>query len=466
MLKNRKVFLKIAQEHEANIFHFKWIDDFSAARNYALSKSTGDWILYLDGDERISSKSKNEILNIIKSQTKLGVNCTVNSINTRGEDSQIMKYIRLFRRDDRIHFVGSAHEQIEPALINQNYEIIDSNIEIIHVGYDVNKEILQQKAKRNLDLLLKDYNKNKSSYLAYQIGNSYSVLGREHEKIDFFHEALKDVELPKELRSVCFLQIADFEMRRDNLKDATYTLIRGLNENNDNTMLNLLGSQIYSKQNDYGKALNLCEHAYEVNIKIKDQLIYSQNQSIAIDPRKIVFQGLLLSVSSKNNIKLRKFLDLLNTEESTFINKLLNKEVLSISQISEFIILVKPYMIDLIILLLNEYNHKNRNELLTQLQKKHPLNSKIISNLASSLINDGKIEDAINLLEKSINNGTFESSIIMYLASIYVQTNKLEKLVSLLEKVERKSHEDPLLSKHLNVLKDKLMPLFESQMAR
>ena len=34
---------------------FKWVDDFAAAKNYAKSLATGDWILFLDGDECINA---------------------------------------------------------------------------------------------------------------------------------------------------------------------------------------------------------------------------------------------------------------------------------------------------------------------------------------------------------------------------------------------------------------------------
>ena len=40
--------IEIAEKYGAKIFHFEWVNDFSAARNFALAKSTGDWILYLD----------------------------------------------------------------------------------------------------------------------------------------------------------------------------------------------------------------------------------------------------------------------------------------------------------------------------------------------------------------------------------------------------------------------------------
>ncbi|MGH4138614.1 tetratricopeptide repeat-containing glycosyltransferase family 2 protein [Clostridium sp.] len=44
---------KIAHEYTDKIFDFKWIDDFSAARNYAFSKATMDYNLWLDADDVI-----------------------------------------------------------------------------------------------------------------------------------------------------------------------------------------------------------------------------------------------------------------------------------------------------------------------------------------------------------------------------------------------------------------------------
>jgi glycosyltransferase involved in cell wall biosynthesis len=47
----------IAKELGAQVYFFKWIDDFSAARNYALEKSTGEWIFWLDDDEWIDENN-------------------------------------------------------------------------------------------------------------------------------------------------------------------------------------------------------------------------------------------------------------------------------------------------------------------------------------------------------------------------------------------------------------------------
>ncbi len=72
---------EIAKEFNAKVFHFDWINDFSAARNYALKKSEGDWILYLDADERLDKDSLEELKNIIKTNLKIGYYCTVKSFD-------------------------------------------------------------------------------------------------------------------------------------------------------------------------------------------------------------------------------------------------------------------------------------------------------------------------------------------------------------------------------------------------
>jgi len=48
------------------IDHFKWINDFSAARNYSFSKATSEYILWLDSDDTIKPKDYQKLLNLKK----------------------------------------------------------------------------------------------------------------------------------------------------------------------------------------------------------------------------------------------------------------------------------------------------------------------------------------------------------------------------------------------------------------
>ncbi len=43
--------LDVVKEYTDKIYHFDWINDFSAARNVALKNAKGEWFMYFDDDE-------------------------------------------------------------------------------------------------------------------------------------------------------------------------------------------------------------------------------------------------------------------------------------------------------------------------------------------------------------------------------------------------------------------------------
>ena len=252
--------LKIAEEFGAKIYHFEWIKDFSAARNFALSKSTGNWILYLDADERIEQKSKKEIFRLTKNNKKLGINCIINNLDDNKKAPTLMKYVRLFRNNKNISFVGKAHEQIESSLRQQGYKIIDSNIEITHLGYNVSKDKLKEKANRNLELLLNEYNEKPTWYGAYQIANSYSVLDDMENSILFTKRTLEYKNLRKEFKSVCYIRIANFEMEKGNLDYAKKMIDKGIQSDRNHPLMNYLAAHIYQRFGLNDEALEFCKN--------------------------------------------------------------------------------------------------------------------------------------------------------------------------------------------------------------
>ena len=67
--------VEIAERMGAKLFHFEWIDDFAAAKNFALSKAKGNWIAFLDADEYFSDKDALHLLKILETMNPT-VECT------------------------------------------------------------------------------------------------------------------------------------------------------------------------------------------------------------------------------------------------------------------------------------------------------------------------------------------------------------------------------------------------------
>lgn len=55
---------QIAEKFTNKIFNFAWCDDFSKARNFAFSKATGNYIMWLDADDVIPKETAIELLKL------------------------------------------------------------------------------------------------------------------------------------------------------------------------------------------------------------------------------------------------------------------------------------------------------------------------------------------------------------------------------------------------------------------
>jgi GT2 family glycosyltransferase/predicted Zn-dependent protease len=102
--------VEIAKEHGAEVHHFEWRDDFSAARNEALRYATGDWVLSLDADEELLAEHRETILEEMRADGVMGYRLPI--IN-KGREQEGRSYVpRLFRNAPGLFYVGRVHEQV------------------------------------------------------------------------------------------------------------------------------------------------------------------------------------------------------------------------------------------------------------------------------------------------------------------------------------------------------------------
>lgn len=105
--------LQIAKNYTNKIFKFE-NNDYAFFRNKAFEKSLGDWVLYVDADERVSSQLKEEIDKFItKNEFSAYAISRINIIF--GQEVRYGPFwpdwvIRLIKREDFENWVGEIHE--------------------------------------------------------------------------------------------------------------------------------------------------------------------------------------------------------------------------------------------------------------------------------------------------------------------------------------------------------------------
>ncbi len=98
------------------VFH-ELNDDFAAQRNFALTQTDSDWIMYLDADERLDENLCNHIINVVHENKKNSQYAMKRYMLFNGYEfhhgifSPDCVY-RLFPRD-KVHWVGKVHEHPE-----------------------------------------------------------------------------------------------------------------------------------------------------------------------------------------------------------------------------------------------------------------------------------------------------------------------------------------------------------------
>jgi len=178
--------LDIQKLDKIKLFQFKWCNDFSKARNYSLSKATGDWIFTIDSDEILENKS----LNFDNDYNFYFANIYNGSLS--------YKSIRAFKNLPGVKYKNKVHESVEDFFKGQTGA--DSNIKIVHSGcIDLTDEDKLKKIKRNYKIMEMD---KKAAYRNAFFSKHYFAMGDMQKCIDYGMKALKQKNLNNDNKAI------------------------------------------------------------------------------------------------------------------------------------------------------------------------------------------------------------------------------------------------------------------------
>lgn len=174
--------VRIAEECGATVLYFDWCDDFSAAKNFAIEASTGDWIIFLDADQYFCENCGKQVRRAIENAERKGTNAIfareVNIDLSTGKLKSEVGIVRIFHADLRYHY--PIHESIFSPQGLKIMSVQKAQFFYYHTGYSSDRFV--DKLERNLRLLQKEMdsgpNPDRAAGLHAYMCDCYSGLNR------------------------------------------------------------------------------------------------------------------------------------------------------------------------------------------------------------------------------------------------------------------------------------------------
>jgi tetratricopeptide (TPR) repeat protein len=183
----------IALAHGAKVIDFAWCDSFAAARNECLKHATGDWILWIDGDEFFDEANRQKLRELfanLKDENAAYV-MTQRSRHQQGTMGSRVQQVRLFRRRPGIGWEYRVHEQLLPNLRRAGFDVRFTDIVLEHTGYQ-DPALRRQKLERNLRLLHLDLaDRPDDPFTLFNLGLVYGQIERQADAVACLRKSLE-----------------------------------------------------------------------------------------------------------------------------------------------------------------------------------------------------------------------------------------------------------------------------------
>lgn len=188
--------VEIARKFTDNVFHFDWINDFSAARNSTLEKAQGEWYMFVDADEiavdctGIIKFFKSGEYKNFKSAAYIQRSYVDETDRKECVDFRVM---RVVQREADTKFVNPIHEYLSPFYYPTKYlDFVVMHYGYMYVGENGKTDLAREKSKRNLDLLL---NELSNSEIGKERSNIYNQIADCYEITEDFENTLKYLDI-------------------------------------------------------------------------------------------------------------------------------------------------------------------------------------------------------------------------------------------------------------------------------
>ncbi|MFP7492368.1 glycosyltransferase family 2 protein [Terribacillus saccharophilus] len=184
---------EIAAAYTELVYDFEWVNDFSAARNFAQSKASGKWIIYLDADEYVDEENFKDVVNKLKNmdddQADAFMVTQVNFLGDFGEGVTHTTTIRIYKNLSSINFYRKVHEQLQ--MENGKLRVDALNLSVYHSGYLARTLKAKDKNARNTPLINRELKGKADGFDYFNLGNEMLSQNKFEKAAELYKKAFQ-----------------------------------------------------------------------------------------------------------------------------------------------------------------------------------------------------------------------------------------------------------------------------------
>lgn len=307
--------VEIAKGCGAGVYHFKWCDDYSQARNFCIRQAKCDWILIMDADEVVAEEDLPKIRRLLTDEYIDGYRFILRNYENDRTLANIVlnphdyeegegyfgfipsSLIRLFRRDRAVFFSGAVHETLDYSFKRSCLTQKSTDIPIHHYGKVLAPSQIKMKRELYRELGEKRVRENPDDVAAVKgLSDQYLETGMYQETLDLLESKIglapDNPELHFNLARACDA----LNMTGKAMKE--YIAAMKLNPAHIGAYNNL--ALIYSKRENYPEAVKVLKTGIEKGgaypvlyhnlgnvygiLEDYDQALHAYKKALEIDP--------------------------------------------------------------------------------------------------------------------------------------------------------------------------------------
>jgi GT2 family glycosyltransferase/tetratricopeptide (TPR) repeat protein len=245
---------QVAESFGARVFEMPWSDSFAAARNASMEHARGEFIFWMDADDRVTdetvAKLKELFAELDSSENYAYSMKCVCVASYPGGTVTVVDHIRLFRNDPQHRWQYRVHEQILPAVRRNHGDVKWPGITILHTGY-TDPALRRRKLDRDLRLLhLDEKDHPDDPFILFNLGSVYHELKQPKDALPALNRSLERCHEKDSIVRKLYALIAQCHRELHQSAEALQTCAKGRSIYPDDPELLFLESMILRERGD------------------------------------------------------------------------------------------------------------------------------------------------------------------------------------------------------------------------